>query len=295
MNEILAIVGAGALAVIFFILLIHYRNKYNALRKSLGKALTEVARKGGDDGLIAVDIHDQDIDFKFVPTLNREKGLYYLETKDGKKRHLKVLKKEIHFIRGRIPAIFLVNDRIRAVDTEIIKTLDLMKPSKRMELLSDWSRYTSLKDELAELEEDIRFASNEDRKKIVERMGEIEKELAELEQKWGVIFAELDANKAIAYFDEEDGRIHIIKTINFPEFVDFMTGVYDDEIEDIVTKKLNRKLEGILRDITERFGAFGIPDENDQGSDTLTKGIIVFFMLLLGIFFIGIVVKALGG
>lgn len=284
----------GGVALITILSTIYYRNKYQALRKGLGKALTEVVEKGGDDGLVVFDIHDQDVDFKFIPTLNREKGLYYHEEKNGKKRYLKVLKKEIHFIRGRYPAVFKVNDKIRAVDVEIIKTLDLMSPAKRAQLLADWSRYTALQDELADLEEEVRFADENNRRAIFKRMEEISKELNELKQKWAVIFAELDANQAVAWLDEEEGKVHIIRTINLPEFVDFMTGIHDDDIEDIVREKLNRKLEGIFRDITEKFGAFKIPDD-EATSDPITKGIMVFFIVIVMIVFLGIIMKALGG
>jgi len=286
------VVGGGAL-ILSWLFALRYRNKYKKLRTAFGRAVTELVEKGGDDGLLAIDTHDQDIDFRFIPTLNREKGLYYIEGKDGERHYIKVKKKEIHFLRGRFPTIFLVNDKIRAVDLELVKTLNLLDKTKRAELLADWSRYVSLKKGIDELEEELKFVDESTRDMHLKLIQELRKELKELEKKWNSILIELDANKALAIYDPEEKTVSIIKTLNLSEFVDHMTGVYRDEIEDIVRAKLNRKLEGILRDITERLGAFRIP----EGSETSDVGkyvglaMMVFFIALIGL----IIIRAIVG
>jgi len=270
-------------------------SKYDNLRKALSKDLVDLIESGGKDGLLAFDIHHQDIDFKFIPTIHREKGFYYIKLGEGEdeKNHIKVKKSEIYFLRGKHPSIFLINDKIRAANVELLKSLDVLSPHVRSRILNDWSKYTSLKERIDEINDDLVFTRDEAKRKQLEaELEKLQKELEEINESYRLLFEEIDKHGAVAF--NKGDKIVIIRPFDFTKLVDFMTGVHGDEIRETARSMYLRKVEHLLKDISRKVGIE--MEEQKQGGFSWTTILLgVLFFGGIGLILLGVILRALGG
>ena len=268
-------------------------SKYDTLRKELSKDLVDLIESGGKDGLLAFDIHHQDIDFTFIPTMHREKGFYYIKVGEGEdeKNHIKVEKGEIYFLRGKHPSIFLINDKIRAANVELLKSLDVLSPYVRARILNDWSKYTSLKKRIDEINDDLVFTKDEGKRKQLEaELERLQKELEEINESYRLLFEEIDKHGAVA-FDKGD-KIIVIRPFDFTKLVDFMTGVHADEIRETVRSQVTRKLEHLLKDIARKVGIE--MEEQKQGGFSWTSILLPILLFGgIGLIVLGVIIRAL--
>jgi len=271
-------------------------NKYQNLRKALSDDLVDLIESGGKDGLLGFNIHDQDIDFKFIPTTHREKGFYYIKVgeNDDEKKHIKVKKSEIYFLRGRFPSVFLINDKIRAANVELLKSIDVLSPGVRSRILADWSKYTSIKNRINDIEDELTLTTAEDKRRKLElELEELKKKLEEIDEKYRLLFEEIDKHGAVAI--DKGNKIVIIRPFDFSKLVDFMTGVYDDEIRETARSIYLRKFEHLLKDLSRKVGIE--MEEKPQGGGwnwtTIFAGLLLFGGI--GLILLGVIAKALGG
>jgi len=283
----------------FFLMLVGmvaflYYSRYKKLKKALGKSFTESLEKGGKDGVLIWDIVQQDIDFKFVPIVQWENGFYYIQmpgSKDpGDKLYMKINKSDIYLLRGKIQTAFIVEDKVRAADINQLKKIAYMPLALRAELKKDYAEYIALKEKLKRLEAKLATGS-EDVEKVAEEIKKTKEELTKLEQKWNLIFVELQEGRPVV-IPEDENKYTLVMPLNFGELAEFMSGVKRSELTNEIRWAVNKKVEGIIKDLAKRFGMRIQPQ---AGSSFNWNILIMFFALMAMMGMFALMARALHG
>ncbi|ABN58496.1 membrane protein [Pyrococcus abyssi virus 1] len=270
-----------------------YYSKYKKIRKALGRNFVESIEKGGKDGILIGEIVQQDLDFKFVPIVQRENGFYYIQMPNSKdpedKLFMKINKSDVYLFRGRILTAFVVEDKVRAADINQLKKIAYMPLALRAELKKDYAEYISLKEKLKRLEAKLATGS-EDIERISEEIKKTKENLTKLEQKWGLVFIELQEGRPVL-IPEEDNKYTLVMPLNFGELAEFMSGVKRSELTNEIRWAVNKKVEGIIKDLAKRFGM-----KIQQPSSGFNWNIVfMFFALLAMMGMFALMAKALAG
>ncbi len=292
MNLLLPLLS-GIVSVVLLLLAMKYRADVKAIERALGRAFVAVVTRGGD-GILAGIINNQDLDFVFFPITKRDNNFYYIEIpmkgKGGiRKEHFKISKDDVFLLRNRLLVTFILRDKIRAINLDHIKTVEILDDATKTAILRDYMAYRSLMNEYKNLSAQMLVTKDErEREELDRKRRRLLEEAEAIKKRWGAIFGTLEKEKALVIEEKDkDGKVlHILRTINFEKFSDVMTGVRPNEIYDTAVSMYNRWILEFLKDWSR---AFRIPTSQMGGSNTL------FYLLIFAVIILFIIMAFRGG
>jgi len=293
MMPTLFLLGSAFVIVLLLGRVLIYRSDIKRLEAVLGKSFIGVVTRGGD-GILGAIISNQDVDFVFFPTYKKDNKFYYIELpvkgKGGLRReHFKISKDDVFLLRNRLLFAFILRDKIRAVNLDHIKTLEIIDDDKKTELLKDYMDYRSLMNEYKNLSARLlKVEDTSERQRLKAERDRVLKEAEAIQKKWGIIFGTLQRDKALIIEEKDDeGKVlHIFRTINFEKFSDAMTGVRPNEIYDTAVSMYNRWIMDFLKDWSK---AFRVPFGQTGGSN------VMYYLIIFVIILVVLVVAFRGG
>lgn len=241
----------------FFVGAVYFWAQLKQVKTKLTPTLTDAMIKGAD-GIVAFSIANRDVDIVFFPSTRKDNQFYYVTVqgeKEHEKFHWKISQDDVCLIRGRTLSTFILRDKVRAINPELIQSIPNLSQEDKKNLINDVINYVALKNQYSNLSAELLKARDPALKAEIERRrAMLLEQMDELEKKWSFVVQRIKADDVLLIHHPDDPEYYyLIRAVNLEKLADAMTGVRPAEIYETAYSMFVRWVKAFVADLSKMF------------------------------------------